>query len=89
MPLTTEEQNSILQGVVRSVGCPLTVTDRLEAFAEGVKSCLRAVAVRVSLDKPDEKKKENKPSAPKCPDPEQPAKTAAKKDRSKKRGKKK
>ena len=52
MPLTDGDQQALLKMIVETRGCPLTVADRLQAFAEGIKTAIITVAGMVSVDPP-------------------------------------
>ena len=55
MPLSVEHQQMIFNSVVAQRGCPVGVSDRLEAYRAGVEGTILSIAEFVSID-PDKLK---------------------------------
>jgi len=49
MSLTEQEQNLFLRNALSKLGCPLSVSDRLDAFAQGVRAGIVHIAPSVSI----------------------------------------
>lgn len=52
MPLTEQQANGLLNAAGKTAGCPVNVSDRLEAFKAGMATMAQAIMPHVSLDVP-------------------------------------
>jgi len=51
MALTVEDKQRIANHMMKTVGCPMTVSDGLSGFRAGVEATLNTLSPMVTLDK--------------------------------------
>ncbi len=64
MPLTQDQANRLLNDVAGRAGCPVTVSDRIDAFMAGMKTAVTALMPLVTEDKKDVEENTSVPKTP-------------------------